>query len=438
MPAVETNMSNHTLQASPMPVASEFETVLGDHVIDPWFPRSLDRECGGFLCDFDYRWKPCGPNEKLLEFHARHTWFAAEASRIFPEDGRLREAVEQGFSYLSGALWDEAAGGWFSLLDRAGKPIEQHTKHTHGFAYAILACVAVYRTTGEEAALHLAREGFDWIYHYAHDSQYGGYFGALHRDGSIIRDDNFNGRIPWRGTTDTPLGCKDISVHSGLLETLTYLYLTWPDARVGDQLAEIVDIVCNRMTLPIGAHHQYCLRDWTPVPHLARFGHQFYNAFRLLGAAHLVDSKEKILFVARALTDHALRSGWDKQRGGIYFAGPGLGSPRLEDQYLMVQRKLSWVQMGALKALLALHSIAPGEESYLLWFKRQWRYIQDELVDPTHRGVHTASLEALPWWQRRQRSLAPVSITRKGSNWKDSSHDGLSLLYCMSSLNNPP
>jgi mannobiose 2-epimerase len=222
------------------------------------------------------------------------------------------------------------------------------------------------------------------------------------------------------------------------LETFTELYQTWPDARVGDQLAEIVDIICNRMTNPVGAHHQYCLRDWTPVPHLTRFGHQFYNAFRLLKAAHLIDKEVKCFCVARALTDHGLRYGWDKQRGGIYYAGPGLGSQYLQDQNLIVQKKASWIQMGVLKALLALHRVVPDDECYFERFKTQWRYIQDQLVDPKCCGLYAASLEALPWWQRRQRSLAPDSITRKGSNWKDSSHDGLSLLYCMSSLNNPP
>jgi mannobiose 2-epimerase len=192
------------------------------------------------------------------------------------------------------------------------------------------------------------------------------------------------------------------------------------------------------MTNPVGAHHQYCLGDWTPVPHLTRFGHQIFNTFRLLRAAHLLDGKKEILSVARALTDHALRCGWDKQRGGFYFAGPGLGSPLLQDQDLIVKKKLSWVQVGALKALLALHRVVPDDECYFEWFKTQWRYIQDQLVDPKYCGLYAASLEALPWWQRRQRSLAPASITRKGSNWKDSSHDGLSLLYCMSSLNSPP
>jgi mannobiose 2-epimerase len=417
-------------QSSPMPVAAEFEAVLRHHVIDVWFPRSLDRDYGGFLCDFDYRWKPCGQNEKLLEFQARQTWFAAEASQIYPKDERLRQAVEHGFSYLRGALWDEVQGGWFHRLDRAGRPIEEHTKHTHGFAYAIIACIAVHEATGDKAALHLAREGFDWIYRYARDGRHGGYFGYLRRDGSVIRDGDVN---HWNDTINSPLDCKDISVHSGLLETFTYLYAAWPEPKAADQLAEILDIVCNRMASPLGAHHQYCLADWTPVPHLTRFGHQFYDAFRVLGGARLLGDKEQILVAARRFADHALRYGWDRHRGGFYFAGPGLEPLRLQGQNLMLRKKLLWVQMGALKALLAIHGVAPDEERYLLWFKTQWSYIQNYLVDAAYGGFHPVSLERLPWW-RKARRLAPASMTRKGSDWKDSSHDGRALLYCMSFL----
>ena len=414
-------MSEDTCQSSVMPVASDIEAALQNHVIDVWFPRSLDREYGGFLCDFDYRWKPCGRNEKLLEFQARHTWFAAEASQVYPKDERLREAVEHGFSYLRGALWDEASGGWFSRLDRAGKPLEEHTiKRTHGFAYAILACGAVYRATGEQAALHLARESFEWIYNRARDSQYGGYFSDLRRDGTLIIDTN-------------RVGCKNIGVHSGLLEAFSHLYRIWREERVANQLAEIVDILCNRVILPVGAHQQDYLADWTPIPQ-TWFGHHLYIAFRLIRVARLLSGKQKILVAARALIDHALHYGLDRQRGGFYFAGPGLEPLNFNGQNLVVQNKVSWVQMGALKALLALDGIVADEERYLQWFKVQWRYVRGQLLDASYGGFYTASLEALPWWKRRWRSLAPASTTRKGSDWKDSSHDGLALLYCASCL----
>jgi len=47
-----------------------------------WFPRTIDREHGGFLCDFDYRWKPCGPQPKMLEYQARQTIAAAMRRRL--------------------------------------------------------------------------------------------------------------------------------------------------------------------------------------------------------------------------------------------------------------------------------------------------------------------------------------------------------------------
>src|SRR5687767_8557737 len=112
-------------------VGSYFEAVLKRHVVNAWFPRSLDHEYGGFLCDFDCRWRSCGPNEKLLEFQARQTWFAAEACRCYPQNKYLLEGMKHGFSHLRHAFWDKSEGGWFHRLDRAGHPIQSHTKHAH-------------------------------------------------------------------------------------------------------------------------------------------------------------------------------------------------------------------------------------------------------------------------------------------------------------------
>lgn len=422
------------VQPALLPAAAEFEAALRNDVIDVWFPRSLDREYGGFLCDFDYRWRSDGPNEKLLEFQARHTRFAAEASQFYPNDNRLRQAVEHGFAYLRDALWDRTEGGWFHRLDRSGQPIEEHTKHTHGFAYAILACVAVYEATGDQTALDLARDGFEWIFRHAHDARYGGYFGYLRRDGTVISSTDASARAI--DTINSPLDCKDISVHSALLDTFTHLNRCWREAKVAEQLAETVDIICKRMTIPLGAHHQYCLADWTPVPHLTRFGHEFYDAFRLLDAAQLLGDKEQIHGVARRFVDHALLYGLDRRRGGFYYAGPGLQPLRLQGQPLAVRKKASWVQMGALQALLAIHCIAPEELNYLQHFKAHWRYVQAHFLDRLHGGIYTESLEDLPWWQQYVRRLAPGSIARKGSAWKDSSHDGRALLYCTSVLQN--
>ena len=135
-------MSERLIAAHPgLPSASEIESVLREHLLDAWFPRCLDAEQGGFLSDFDRAWKPCGANDKFLEFQARQTLLAADALRAFPDDPGLREAALHGFRYLLGPLWDREAGGWFHKLDRAGRPLEAETKHAHGAADAIEAAM---------------------------------------------------------------------------------------------------------------------------------------------------------------------------------------------------------------------------------------------------------------------------------------------------------
>jgi mannobiose 2-epimerase len=425
-------MDMRFISRSLSPSPADIDSVLTRHVIDVWFPRCLDRRYGGFLCDYDSRWRTCGSNDKLLEFQARHTWFAAEASQNFPENESLREATQHGFAYLRGALLDGVAGGWFHRLDRSGKPIEDCTKHSHGFAYAISACAAVYRATGDQSALELAREGFEWMDRYARDRDHGGYFGYLRRDGTIIRTGQ-DALPTQQDTIGTPVGWKDINVHSDLLETFAGLYPVWSDIKIADRLAEFAEIVTRRMASSVGAHYYYCLSDWTPVPHLTRFGYQFQSAFRLcLAAPFLADSIE-ILSMARRFVDHALNFGLDRNRGGFYYASTGAKPDHLQGHSLTVRRKLWWVQVEALKSLLAIQNMAPDEERYSNSFKAQWHYIGEHIIDHAFGGFRQASLEDLQRW-RQVSFFAPRSYTLKGSDWKDCSHEGRALLYCLSVL----
>ncbi len=230
--------------------AEEFEGILQRHVLDAWFPRCMDLTHGGFLCDFDRAWVSCGPHQKLLEFQARQTMTAADACRRYPGEQRFHDASVHGLRYLLEVMWDGAHGGWFHRLERAGQPLEAHTKHAHGAAYAIQACVAVHEATGHPAALPLAQRGFDWLDRCARDRDHGGYFGFLQRNGSVIRTSS---ECPWTSETDTigtEIGLKDANVHSDLLEALVHLYRAWPEPRVGERLAEVLDIVSDKLLVP--------------------------------------------------------------------------------------------------------------------------------------------------------------------------------------------
>lgn len=42
----------------------QIEAALKGGLLEIWFPRCLDHENGGFLCDFDSQWRPAGKQPK--------------------------------------------------------------------------------------------------------------------------------------------------------------------------------------------------------------------------------------------------------------------------------------------------------------------------------------------------------------------------------------
>jgi len=411
-----------------IPTAGEFEAVLRRHVLDVWFPRSLDFDCGGFLCDFDRAWKPNGPHEKLLEFQARHTLLAAEASLLYSHDAVLRQAALHGYRYLRDTMWDKDLGGWYHRLDRAGRPLEGHTKHVHGITYAIQACVAVHAATGEPGALDLARTGFEWQERHAHDSEHGGYFGFLKRDGIVIRTPS---DCPWPATDDTistPIGFKDANVQSDHLETLTYLHRAWPDAKVMERLTELIGIVATKIISRESVYY-FLQPDWTPVPGPLRFGYLFQHAHRLLAASRLTGNQDEINSAVRTAVDLALRFGWDTGAGGFFLAGPGPGTNAAN------REKHWWVQTEALKALLALGPTTPANSTYHESFARHWSYLRRHFFDTRFGGTYALGMDCVAGWRRRFGAhFAPPHFTRKGDVWKDASHDGRAFLFCLAAL----
>lgn len=410
-----------------MPTAAQLEAALHRHVLDAWFPRSLDTVHGGFLSDFDRGWTSIGPHEKLMEFQARHLCAAADACRLYPDQARFGQAMEHGFAYLRDVMWDHQAGGWFHRLDRAGGPLEAATKHAHGIAYGLDACVAVYETSGDPAALELAKAGFEWLDQHSWDSEHGGHFGFLTKDGRAIRAP---AESPLPGAPDpigTPVGLKDHNVHCDLLETFIRLYRIWPDSTVAKRLAESVDIVANRMLVPeTGAVHYYMTPDWRPVPHAVRSGYQFQAAYRLTMAPELTGATELLRERAVALVDHVLRHSRD-DNGGFFYASTGALPLELEGHSLVVKRKPWWVQAEGLKTLLVMSRLFPENPLYQREFSVLWEVFEAQYLDPRHGGVYTNGI------RRRARllGLLPKADARKGSVWKDARHEARSLLTCL-------
>lgn len=403
----------------------EFRAAL-ERLVDVWYPRVIDAEHGGYLCDFDWRWRPTGPHRKMLEFQARQARVTAVLAAALPERPELRAAADHGFAFLRDAMWDPEFGGFYRILERDGAPLEEGTKHGHGTSYAISACVAHHRLTGSRDSLDLAVRAFEWLERHGHDPRHGGYHGYYRRDGRLILEGSDSpAGYPHRDPIGTPLGLKDVNTTKDLMETMAVLAEVWADDPVLDRLREMLGIVRERVVAPPGSCHVYFQPDWTPVPDICHYGHNLHMASILLtsGAPLGPAEAERCEGVARALLDTALAHGWDRVTGGFAYAGSTYGPIELEGEVLYMDTKIWWPQAEGLVCLV--HFAARDGDAYARRAERLWQYIQTRLVDARHGGWYRMGLDA----GRHVRKLPKFDL------WKDGCHEGMALAKCLRTLN---
>jgi cellobiose epimerase len=408
----------------PRGLCNQIDTEL-ESILKAWFPRTIDLEYGGFLCDFDYRWRPRGLQHKMLEYQARQTIAAARGASRSKD---LRDTALHGFRYLKEKMWDADSGGWFRLLDRTGNPLEGGTKHGHGSSYAISACVCCYELTAEPACLELANAAFAWLDKHAHDSVHGGYFVYYQRDGCpILSNDQAGFHEKLRDAIGTPIGYKDANTTSDLLKGFSDLYRVWPDALLKERLQELLHIVRDRLVVAPGLMHMYTHPDWTPLPDFVRYGQVLRSANHLVAAAKTPDDAVDplTLSVAKSMVDMMVRVAWDPVVGGFHLAGSGFGPVDLENTTVFVRTKSWWPQADGMRALLEMAHLHPAKAtSYVALFERLWQYIKNYIRDPRYGGWFAAGLD----------TNLEARKQPKASIWKDCSHEVEALLDCLSML----
>jgi len=389
-----------------------------------WFPRSVDRQHGGFLCDFDDRWQPSGPQHKMLEFQARQTLAAARGATRSPHPAVLREAALHGFRYLKDTMWDHSQGGWFRMLDRIGNPLESATKHGHGSSYAISACAACCELTGDAECLALAKSAFAWLEEHAHDGRHGGYFVFYRQDGSPILSSEGLPPGVLEDPIGTPIGFKDANTTSDLLKAFADLFRVWPDPLLRTRLEETLRIVRDRLVVAPGVMHMYAHPNWTPLPDVVRYGQVLRAAnLLLLGSTALTGTVDPATArVAKSMLDTMLRVAWDPEKGGFHSAGGSFGPAYIEGTTVFLRTKSWWPQAEGMQALLAMARLHPADPAgYMALFADLWDYVRKYLIDTTHGGWFHAGLDETP-----EARTGPKAFI-----WRDCSHETEALLDCL-------
>ena len=89
-----------------------------------WFPRSVDREHGGFHSHFTHDWQWAPSDGKFSVFQGRMTWVT---SQVVMREPALKDEylpfVKQGVDFLQNTMWDKQYGGFYWGLDDDGRVI---------------------------------------------------------------------------------------------------------------------------------------------------------------------------------------------------------------------------------------------------------------------------------------------------------------------------
>jgi cellobiose epimerase len=413
-------------------IAQQMENSLQKETLSKWYPQCVDHEYGGYFTSYTHDFKLKGDQHKMIVSQARHTWVNAKASLLYPSESHYKDGATYGFKFLRNAMWDKTFGGFYTLVSREGRVLDE-SKNAYGNAFGIFALAAYYQSSQDSAALNLAKKAFLWLEKNSHDSVHKGYFQHLRRDGSrIMRNTSVD--------SHAETGYKDQNSSIHLLEAFAELYQVWPDPLLRERLQEMLFLIRDTITTDKGYMVLFFTPEWKRVSYRdsprnviddhhnldhVSFGHDIETAYLLLEASHVlgIHNDTATIKVAKRMVDHSLKNGWDNTVGGFfdegyYFKGDAILT-------ITHDTKNWWAQAEGMNTLLIFADLFPDDPAnYYDKFRKQWSYIDKYLIDHEHGDWYAGGLDKEP----HQKTML------KGHQWKTTYHHFRSMANCIKRL----
>jgi cellobiose epimerase len=321
--------------------AREYQKELATRVMPYWYDTAQDTNRGGYLLADTLKGRGSA-REKQLVSQSRMVWGFAHAHLNGYSDANRNylKAAEQGYHFLVDHFLDKEQGGYFWKTDLAGQPISQ-LKIVYGQSFVLYGLVEYFRASGDKQALRQALDLYETLQRRAHDAKNGGWGEHFERNWTPLKL-----RDP-RGEVEVA-GLKSANTHLHLMEALTELCEASKEPAVRRSLAEAVKLNSTWFYPPQAGQSAFHREpDWSAVtdPRSAglSYGHNVEFAW-LLVRAQKVLGQEPAWAHFEAHLDHALKYGYDHERGGLYSSGR-------DDQPATNMDKVWWVEAEMMAAL---------------------------------------------------------------------------------------
>ena len=191
----------HSITMILVNTASRIRRAISDPCLDKQIDESLHKIRSYFMHpEFEALLETVGPEGEFIDTcmgrlvnpgHCIETaWFVLEEARHRGWDEELKQT---GLTILDWSFhlgWDKEYGGIINFRDCRGLPVQDYSQDMKFWwpqTETTIASLYAYLATREERYLDMHRQISDWTYSHFPDSEYGEWYGYLHRDGTVAQ-----------------------------------------------------------------------------------------------------------------------------------------------------------------------------------------------------------------------------------------------------------
>jgi len=380
-------------------LAKFYQHQLLNDTVPFWFPRSFDKEHGGFLFMRDADGSLID-DDKSVWIQGRATWLLATLYNTVEKKQEWLDGAKLGYEFLNKHCFD-TDGQMFFHLTREGKPIRKR-RYFFSETFYVIAAAAYAKASGDTSAAEKARTIFGRCIDYA----------------------TIPGLLEPKYTNTRP--SKGIGVSMIMMNTAQQLRDNIGDPRC-DTLIEqwISDIETNFVKDDIKCVMEQVAPDGSIIDHIdgrtLNPGHAIEGAWFILHEAKYRNNNQHLIELGCKMLDYMWERGWDKEHGGIMYFKDVYNKPVQEYWHDM---KFWWPHNEVIIATL-LAFLITGKEKYANWHKQ----VNDYAYTHFHDKINGE------WYGYLHRD-GSIAQTAKGNLFKGPFHLPRQEWYCLQILQN--
>ena len=378
-------------------LATRYRDHLLKDTVPFWFPRSFDKEHGGFLLMRDADGSLLD-DDKAVWIQGRATWLLATLYNTVEPKSEWLEGAKLGYDFLNRHCFD-ADGQMFFHVTREGQPIRKR-RYFFSETFYVIAAAAYAKASGDKDAARRAREVFGRCIAYANDPS--------------LLSPKFTATRPAKG----------IGVPMIMINTAQQLRETIGDPRCDEWIMRWIGTIERDFVKDdIRCVMEQVAPDGSIIDHIdgrtLNPGHAIEGAWFVLHEALYRNNDPALISLGCRMLDYMWDRGWDTEHGGILYFRDLHGKPVQEYWQDM---KFWWPHNETIIATL-LAFLVTKDPKYADWHRK----IHDYAYSHFHDG------ENGEWFGYLHRD-GTIAQTAKGNLFKGPFHLPRQEWYCMKML----